>query len=164
MGSLPCLVDWRWHYAYDHYLYHHYSDYHDDYGDRRRQHAALLQTWQPPLGHQDSGEIEDVQKRNFIRPTSDRCLALSVVESLNALVEIFSRFEVELTQPEVRFVPKKRRCCLQMISIYPLLGAKLFVYDDIKASHLLPQPVAHTLPVRAMEVSAKGSSWRNMEK
>ena len=90
MGSLPCLVDWRWHYAYDHYLYHHYSDYHDDYGDRRRQHAALLQTWQPPLGHQDSGEIEDVQKRNFIRPTSDRCLALSVVESLNALVEIFN--------------------------------------------------------------------------
>jgi len=26
------------------------------------------------------------------------------------------------------------------------------------------QPVAHTLPVRAMEVSAKGSSWRNMKK
>ena len=33
-----------------------------------------------------------------------------------------------------------------------------------QASHLLPQPVAHTLPVRAMEVSAKGSSWRNMKK
>ena len=105
--------------------------HHDEYGDRRRQHAALLQTWQPPLGHQDSGEIEDVQKRNFIRPKSDRCLALSVIESLKALVEFCSRFEVELTQLEVRFVPetkKMKKCCLIMISISPLLGAKLFVF------------------------------------
>ena len=95
MGSLPCLVDWRWHYAYDHYLFHyiyHFHDYHDEYGDRRRQHAALLQTWQPPLGHQDSGKIEDVQKRNFIRPKSNRCLALLVIESLTTVVEFRSRF------------------------------------------------------------------------
>ena len=129
--------------------------------------GSMLLYFKPGSHPWDTRIQVKLRKRNFIRPKSDRCLALSVIESLNALVEVCSRFEVELTQPEVRFVPetkKMKKCCLIMISISSLLGAKLFVSDNIKASHLLPQPVAHTLPVRAMEVSAKGSSWRNMKK
>ena len=98
MGSLPCLVDWRWHYAYDYHLYHHSIIIMMNIVTE----GGSMLLYFKPGSHPWDTRIQvklrmSYQKKTLSNPSPIVALPCQLLSHFNALVGFCSRFEVELT-------------------------------------------------------------------